>query len=320
MKKSLILMGVSFIVLLSSTSCLTIPRIRQSQLIMEPDASVKFDRDDFTLSDQVSAKALTIKFLGINFSSKKSVPMIGGFLPDRTKDRAEDNALHKLMSKNEGYDVIFYPKFATRTFKPFLGIGFFLKITNVKATARLGKLKKDSPDRSMDFSNVSPEMNRQKVQVEERQRAPEENRNNVQRQTPEVQNVSTEMNKQEVQVEERQKAPEENRNNVQKQTSEAQNEYNNNTLVNSDSKSTNWEKAYNDYIEQNRRQLTDPDCRNRHGKVILLFIVSKQGRPTNITVFRSLCQEADREAIRLLQDGPDWAITDESRTRFEINF
>jgi hypothetical protein len=45
------------------------------------------------------------------------------------------------MFTNPGYDVIFYPQYETKISKPALGLGFIVKITKVKTTARLGKLK-----------------------------------------------------------------------------------------------------------------------------------------------------------------------------------
>jgi hypothetical protein len=46
------------------------------------------------------------------------------------------------MNSNPGYDVVFYPQYETKVFKPVLGIGFLTKISTVKTTARLGKLTK----------------------------------------------------------------------------------------------------------------------------------------------------------------------------------
>ncbi|RYY60566.1 MAG: hypothetical protein EOO05_09485 [Chitinophagaceae bacterium] len=42
------------------------------------------------------------------------------------------------------------------------------------------------------------------------------------------------------------------------------------------------------------------------GEVELSFEVDKKGEPVNITVVRSLCESCDREAIRLLKEGPKW--------------
>jgi hypothetical protein len=46
------------------------------------------------------------------------------------------------MNVNPGYDVVFYPQYETKVFKPVVGIGFIVTITSVKTTARLGKLNK----------------------------------------------------------------------------------------------------------------------------------------------------------------------------------
>jgi len=79
------------------------------------------------------------------------------------------------------------------------------------------------------------------------------------------------------------------------------------------------DKAYNDYIVQNRKQLVAANCENQHGKVILMFHVDKQGRPVDIAILRSLCATADQEAIRLLENGPNWT-TGDSLGRLEIDF
>ena len=34
--------------------------------------------------------------------------------------------------------------------------------------------------------------------------------------------------------------------------------------------------------------------------------MDKKGRPVNIKIKNSLCASADKEAIRLVEDGPDW--------------
>jgi hypothetical protein len=57
-------------------------------------------------------------------------------------DKTANYSLYELMTNNPGYDVVFYPQYETKVLKPILGIGFLTKITTVKTTARLGKLKK----------------------------------------------------------------------------------------------------------------------------------------------------------------------------------
>ena len=79
------------------------------------------------------------------------------------------------------------------------------------------------------------------------------------------------------------------------------------------------DKAFKDYIENNQWQLSDANCRNQQGKVILLFKVNAHGRPFDIAVLRSLCPAADKEAVRLLQNSPDWTVSDYIN-RLEIIF
>ena len=122
----------------------------------EPNTRVNLNKSDFTLSDQVSAKAKSVTVLGIDwrrFFTKKtgsidadgsssiswaSIPVIGDFVGDRTVNYS----LYEMTNANPGYDVVFYPQYETKVLKPALGIGFLVKITNVKSTARLGKLNK----------------------------------------------------------------------------------------------------------------------------------------------------------------------------------
>jgi hypothetical protein len=139
----LLLLGV-----FSISGCTTI-----NKTMREPNVVVKLVRDNFTLSDQVTAEATSTTILGVDWNRLKlnktgnidngagafslaSIPVIGDICVDKTAN----NALHELMEKNPGYDVVMYPQYDTKTVKP-AGIGFFYKITTVKVTARLGKLK-----------------------------------------------------------------------------------------------------------------------------------------------------------------------------------
>lgn len=123
-----------------------------NHLLREPNVRVDLNRNDFTLSDQVSADATTTRVLGIDWKrlfkastgtidkdgpasivpSIASIPVIGTVVADRTANYA----LYELMNNNQGYDVVFYPQYETVK-KNYI---VFSK-TTVKATARLGKLK-----------------------------------------------------------------------------------------------------------------------------------------------------------------------------------
>lgn len=120
----------------------------------EPNARVEFTRDNFELSGQVSASATRTTILMIDWSrlfTKKSgtvegggsgvdiasIPVIGSYIADPTANYA----LYELMTSNPGYDVVFYPQYASTVKRPFLGLGFIVRISDVKVTARLAKMK-----------------------------------------------------------------------------------------------------------------------------------------------------------------------------------
>ena len=58
------------------------------------------------------------------------------------------------------------------------------------------------------------------------------------------------------------------------------------------------------------------------GSVQVSFEVDKNGEPTNIRVEKSLCNTCDKEAIRLVKQGPKWkrAASKKGRTTVTINF
>ena len=59
------------------------------------------------------------------------------------------------------------------------------------------------------------------------------------------------------------------------------------------------------------------------GEVQLSFEVSKHGRPINIKVEKSLCDACDKEAIRLLKEGPKWKRSSKGKkhtTSIKVSF
>jgi hypothetical protein len=65
-------------------------------------------------------------------------------------------------------------------------------------------------------------------------------------------------------------------------------------------------KKYKKYLKENVIMLQSEACRGKKGKVRLKFMVDMSGRPVNIRVEKSLCPEADHDAIRLIMEGSDW--------------
>ncbi len=116
------------------TSCSTFV----NQSIRETNARVEFEKSDFTLSDQVTGEASVLRIFGIDFERffKKETGdiFVYGY---KVNSRVQRYALYNLLSKNKGYDVIFYPQYEVVQKGSFL-----FGRTTVKVTAKLGKLNK----------------------------------------------------------------------------------------------------------------------------------------------------------------------------------
>jgi TonB family protein len=65
-------------------------------------------------------------------------------------------------------------------------------------------------------------------------------------------------------------------------------------------------KYFDDYVAQNLQLPEEELKKNISGEVKLSFDVNESGEAVNIAVVKSLCPECDKEAIRLLQQGPKW--------------
>ncbi len=141
------LLVITAVVVLSG--CTSVDKTMKS-----PNNYVEFTKNDFTLSNQLSATATSTKIINIDWDrlflketgtiqdasmliNIASIPVIGNYLSDYTANYA----LYNLMTENEGYDVVFYPQYETKVEKPVLGLGFIMKKTTVTVSARLGKLK-----------------------------------------------------------------------------------------------------------------------------------------------------------------------------------
>ena len=65
-------------------------------------------------------------------------------------------------------------------------------------------------------------------------------------------------------------------------------------------------RSYQKYLKKNLVRPTDEKCKDIKGEVVLSFFVNGEGKPQNITVIHGLCEFADKEAIRLVKEGPKW--------------
>lgn len=139
--KVLRLLALVVVVAVAFTSCEL-----QSHSMKQPNNIVEFKKDDFKYSPQVTGEATSTQILMIDWArlfSKKmgeapeagvmEIPVIGNLIANKVNNYA----LFNIMQDNPGYDVVFYPSFETKT-KNYL---YLYKVTTVKVTARLAKIK-----------------------------------------------------------------------------------------------------------------------------------------------------------------------------------
>lgn len=67
-------------------------------------------------------------------------------------------------------------------------------------------------------------------------------------------------------------------------------------------------KAYRKYLKANLVHPEDEECAHMKGEVVLAFHVDGEGRPVHIKIQNSLCPSADKEAMRLVREGPQWTV------------
>ncbi|MDR1676357.1 MAG: hypothetical protein LBR86_07820 [Tannerella sp.] len=65
-------------------------------------------------------------------------------------------------------------------------------------------------------------------------------------------------------------------------------------------------KAYREYLAKELIRPSEGACAGVKGTVEIQFRIDTRGKPYDFTVKRSLCAEADREAIRLIGQGSRW--------------
>ncbi|WP_301196286.1 carboxypeptidase-like regulatory domain-containing protein, partial [Bacteroides acidifaciens] len=65
-------------------------------------------------------------------------------------------------------------------------------------------------------------------------------------------------------------------------------------------------RSYQKYLKENLVHPADEKCKDIKGEVVLSFFVDEEGKPQNITVIHGICEFADKEAIRLVKEGPKW--------------
>lgn len=74
-------------------------------------------------------------------------------------------------------------------------------------------------------------------------------------------------------------------------------------------------KKYNRYLEKKNRLRSGVS-----GEVLVHFLIDQQGRMSNFVIEKSLGEEADKEAIRLIREGPAWKATGFAECRVTVKF
>lgn len=69
-------------------------------------------------------------------------------------------------------------------------------------------------------------------------------------------------------------------------------------------------KKYRKYLKENLVRPAKGECANVKGKVVITFFINENGRPFDLSVKESLCPDADKEAMRLIEEGPNWTQGD----------
>jgi hypothetical protein len=65
-------------------------------------------------------------------------------------------------------------------------------------------------------------------------------------------------------------------------------------------------QKFNQYIKDSAASVFDENNERATGEVALSFTIDEEGRPKNIEVTRSSCEACEKEAVRLLENGPAW--------------
>ncbi len=80
-------------------------------------------------------------------------------------------------------------------------------------------------------------------------------------------------------------------------------------------KPTGGQAKFNDYIKDNLRYPASELAAGVKGAVKIQFTIAATGNMTNFSVIRGLGEDFDKEALRLIQDGPRWEPGEENGTR-----
>ena len=80
-----------------------------------------------------------------------------------------------------------------------------------------------------------------------------------------------------------------------------------------------WQE-FHQYLQNNINIPEDEEGMGFKGKVVLSFEINKRGNPQKIKIEQTLCPACDREAVRLITQGPKWKYIQDKRQQVTIQF
>lgn len=79
-------------------------------------------------------------------------------------------------------------------------------------------------------------------------------------------------------------------------------------------------KAYRKYLKNSLRRPSEGDCVKSKGTVEVTFHIDENGVPYDFVIGKSLCSDADAEAIRLVKEGCLWTNKSFKRMTVDVKF
>jgi hypothetical protein len=80
-----------------------------------------------------------------------------------------------------------------------------------------------------------------------------------------------------------------------------------------------WQE-FHQYLQDNIYIPEDVEGMGFKVKVVLSFEINKRGKPQKIKIEQTLCPACDREAVRLITQGPKWKYIQDKRQQITIQF
>lgn len=74
--------------------------------------------------------------------------------------------------------------------------------------------------------------------------------------------------------------------------------------------------AYSDYLEKNKK--VPEELKDTHGDVVISFIVDNNNQRKSFRIEKSLDEQLDEEAIRLIKEGPSWKLLKGKKARASV--